>query len=267
LFRIALFALLATAAASAASVVAVYDFNNTLNPVSGVGSASASALTVVDPLSVSSFITDTVNGQSRSVYRFDGNSSPATNQGGLQFTNASLMTSNSYSVELYFSFDAVTGWRRIIDTLDRTSDLGFYVLNGGLQLYPSNIGVGTFSPNTYYHVILTYSGTQAIAYLNGVAQSTQTTDYYDLPLSGIISLFLDNTSGPAQTEYSGGKIAWARFYDGVVDASAASAAFTTAQNFDSGAGGGTGGGGNVPEPSTFALAAAGALLALARRRR
>jgi MYXO-CTERM domain-containing protein len=243
--------------AQAAAVVATYDFNNTLAPVTG----TADALVEVDPTNSSGFITDTVNGTTRTVWRFDGNAAPAASQGGLQFTSGDLLTSNSYSVELYFRFDQVSGWRRILDTADRSSDVGFYVLSGGLQLYPSNVGVGTFMANTYYHVLLTYSGTQAVAYLNGSAQSTQNTSYYDLPASDVISLFLDNTQSVAQNEYSAGAIAWARFYDGVLSANEAAAAYRSAIAFDPGTPNPT------PIPGTAALALLGLAVAAGLHRR
>lgn len=244
----------------AANTVALYEFNNSLNPVPGVGSAAATALVQVDPLGLGAFQPDTVNGVDRTVYRFDGLSSPATSQGGLQFVNADLMDANAYSIEAYFSFDSTSGWRRIIDTKDRSEDTGFYVLSGGLQLYPSNVGTGTFLPDTYNHVILTFNGSTAVAYLDGVAQSTQATDYYSLPASNVISLFLDNTAGPAQTEYSAGKIAWARFYDGALTAEEAMTAYQAAVGFEVPP--------PVPEPGTYALLAGGlAVVAVAVRRR
>jgi hypothetical protein len=244
----------------AANTVALYEFNNSFDPVSGVGSAAASALVQVDPRGLGSFQPDIVNGVDRTVYRFDGLSSPATSQGGLQFVNADLMDANAYSIEAYFSFDSTSGWRRIIDTKDRSEDTGFYVLSGGLQLYPSNVGTGSFLPDTYNHVILTFNGSTAVAYLDGVAQSTQATDYYSLPASNVISLFLDNTAGPAQTEYSAGKIAWARFYDGALNADEAMAAYQAAIGFEVPP--------PIPEPGTYALLAGGlAAVAVAIRRR
>ena len=244
--------------APAASVVALYDFNNTLNPLSGVGPGTAGALVEVDPGNVSGFEAGIVNGVNRTVFRFNGSASPAAAQGGLQFVNANLMNANSYSIEMYFSLDAISGWRRIIDTKDRSEDTGFYVLNGGLQLYPSNLGAGTFNANTYYHVILTFDGATAVAYLNGSPESTQATSYYSLPVSNVISLFLDNTAGPAQNEYSAGRIAWARFYDGALNSTEALAAYGAASRFDPGPT-------STPEPSAFALMMAGALCLAGRR--
>ena len=260
--RLAALALLATgvSGAHAVSTVALYEFDGNLNPVGGVG-PGASPLVSVDPLGQGIFINDTVNGVSRTVYRFNGAASPASSQGGLQFINGNLMNPDSYSIEAYFSLDAVSGWRRIIDTRDRTQDTGFYVLNGGLQLYPSNVGAGNFAANVYNHVILTFNGATAVAYLDGVAQSTQSTDYYALPASNVISLFLDNTVSVAPNEYSGGKIAWARFYDGALDAGEALAAYRAAVDFEVPP--------PIPEPSTYALmlAGGGAVLLAARRRR
>lgn len=255
-------------ASQAALVMAAYDFNNSLAAVAGVG-PGANALVAVDPMSSSGFVADSVNGVSRTVWRFAGSASPATNQGGLQFTSANLMTPTSYTVELYFRFDEVSSWRRILDTADRSSDVGFYVLNGGLQLYPSNVGVGTFNANTYYHVLLSYSGTQANAYLNGALQSSQTTSYYDLPASNIISLFLDNTQSVAQNEYSPGAIAWARFYDGMMTDAEARAAYNSALVFNPapGASAPVPGSSPIPEPGALALTALALGLAAAASRR
>ncbi len=234
-------------AAHAADTVALYEFNGNFNPVAG--SAQATALQPVNPLGLSGFQADNVNGVARTVYRFNGNSEPALAQGGLQFVNANLMRASNYAIEAYFSFDQVSGWRRIIDTADRSVDTGFYVLNGGLQLYPSNVGVGAFTANTYHHVILSFDGNKAVAYLNGAAQSTQTTSYYTLPASNVISLFLDNSASNAQTEYSAGKIAWARFYDGALNADEALGAYQAAVGFVVPP--------PVPEPGTWALLALG----------
>lgn len=260
--RLAVVALLAAGmtGAQAASTVALYEFAGNFAPVPGVG-AGASALVSVDPLARGAFISDTVNGVSRTVFRFDGDAFPSASQGGLRFVNADLMNSNSYSIEAYFSLDAVSSWRRIIDTRDRTADTGFYVLNGGLQLYPSNVGAGTFAANVYNHVILTFDGSTAVAYLDGIAQSTQSTNYYSLPASNVISLFLDNTISTAPNEYSAGKIAWARFYDGALKADEALAAYRTAFDFEVPP--------PIPEPSTYALMLAGgaAVLLAVRRRR
>ena len=261
--RLAAAALLAVGigGAHAASTVALYEFDGDFTPAAGVGTG-ASPLVSVDPLARGGFINDTVNGVSRTVFRYNGDAFPSDSQGGLQFIDGALMNPDNYSIEAYFSLDQVAGYRRIIDTRDRTQDTGLYVLNGGLQLYPSNIGVGTFAANVYNHVILTFNGSTAVAYLDGVAQSTQTTNYYALPASNTISLFLDNNVSTAPNEYSAGKIAWARFYDGALDADEALAAYRSAVEFEVPP--------PIPEPSTYALLLAGGtavLLAVRRKRR
>ena len=110
-------------------------------------------------------------------------------------------------------------------------------------------------------MILSFDGSTAVAYLDGIAQSTQSTDYYSLPASNVISLFLDNTVSVAPNEYSAGKIAWARFYDGALNADEALAAYRSAIDFEVPS--------PVPEPSTYALMLAGvaAVMLVVQRRR
>ena len=47
---------------------------------------------------------------------------------GLSLTNV-IGAGTPYSIELRFSFDATSGFRRILDFKDRTSDTGLYNLN------------------------------------------------------------------------------------------------------------------------------------------
>src|SRR5271157_1110888 len=101
------FLLCGFAMSARADVVATYDFNNNLNAVQG----GVVALTPVDPESTSGFQTNTVFGVSRTVYHFDGDSTPA-DQGGLQLDTTGLISSNTYSVEIVFELDQRNGaWR------------------------------------------------------------------------------------------------------------------------------------------------------------
>jgi len=78
------------APAHAVPLVAEFLFNNTLNSDDG-----APSLIATDPLLTSSFGTDTVFGNSRTVYNFTGDASPPTLQGGLTLNTTGLLTSDA----------------------------------------------------------------------------------------------------------------------------------------------------------------------------
>ena len=54
----------------------------------------------------------------------------AGNQGLLLLDPA--INASTYTIEAWFKFDAVSGYRRILDFRNRTSDTGLYNLNGSL---------------------------------------------------------------------------------------------------------------------------------------
>lgn len=200
--------------ATAATVAATYLFQNTLAASQG----GAPALTAVDPLAASGFVTDTVFGDSRQVWEFSGSSTPA-NQAGLVYDNTVLaIPSSSYSVELVFQFFNSSGYRRILDVQNRLSDGGLYVdPSSKLNIFPAGSGPTTFTANAYHHVVVTNNGTQAIGYLDGVYQFTLNSNEMNINNGqNVINLFLDNTAGAGQSEYSSGRIALAQFYSGVL---------------------------------------------------
>src|SRR5205814_662783 len=91
-----------TAAQAAATLKGEYFFQNNFNSATPGGPM----LTEVDPVGASSFITDTVQGNSRTVFHFAGNATPVNEQAGFTLNTAGLVTSNSYSVELIIKFDS-----------------------------------------------------------------------------------------------------------------------------------------------------------------
>jgi hypothetical protein len=139
-FVIALLSLLlgsVSAVHAAAIPVATYNFNNNLNANEG----GAPSLVSVDPLGLNGFETAIVNGQSQTVFHWNGTGSPASLQAGLTLNATGLVQYNNYSVQLVFEFLELSqfggGWRRILDTQNRQSDNGFYVEPGNrLQVYP-----------------------------------------------------------------------------------------------------------------------------------
>ncbi len=56
--------------------------------------------------------------------------------------------SQSYSIGVRFSFNQVSGWKKIIDYANQASDNGFYFRNGNLQFYRSAAGGGAITGTT-----------------------------------------------------------------------------------------------------------------------
>jgi hypothetical protein len=235
----------------AATLVATYTFDNTFVALE----AGVPALSEVNPLGTSGFVSDTVAGTSRRVYQFLGNASPASQQGGLTFDNSGSKIPNaSYSVGLYFSFfDGDGQWRRILDVENRQSDNGFYVdTSNHLAVYPAAGTTLVWSNNVYHHVVLTNGAGQVKFYLDGSPQSSISTSLMNINNpSGLVHFFLDNTAGGGQGEYSTGRVALVKLYDGVLTDSEVWGESQTV--------------GGVPEPGTMLLAAPALIVLFWRR--
>lgn len=248
--------------AFSASLVATYSFSGNLD----AQQSGVPALSATDPLGQNAFVNDTVDGNARTVFAFNGNATPPIQQAGLTFNDSSnLIGPPSYSIELVFKFSDLNGWRRIVDVQNRQSDDGFYVAPGHqLSVYPTATGTTALSPNTYYDVILTDSGSTVVAYLNGSQEFSVNDPQMNLNRSNnpsqIMNLFLDNTVGGGIGEFSDGRIALFEAFDGVLTSS--EAASLAADPFAN-----AGPGSNVsPEPASWLLViAGGAGFALLRR--
>jgi hypothetical protein len=244
------------APAFAAVQVATYEFNNTF----AADQAGAPALSPVDPLSESTFHTDTVLGTSRSVWTFTGDNAPG-DQAGFTLNTTGLVNPESYSVDMVFQFtDRDGGWRRILDVQNRQSDDGFYVdTSNKLDLFPLAGSNDAWTNNTYHHVALTVDGTTVTGYLDGVSEFTTTTSIMDLDAdptdnpNQLLGAFLDNTVGGGIGEWSGGSISLFRLWDGVLPAGDVQQ--LAGNPFAS-----------TPEPASLGLLAAGSLLLMRRRR-
>lgn len=241
---------------SEAALIASYGFDHTLN--SSVGGPQTLAAT--DPLGTSGYIADTVFGNARTVYAFNGNGSPVTDQAGLTFDNSpGLLSNDTYSIAMIVNLSASSGWRRLIDVENRQSDAGFYVdPSDNLAVYPITGSSKDYTPNVYHNVVLTDSAGTVKAYLDGALQFTTTTSIMDLQQvdnpGNLINFFLDNTSGGGQGEYSSGRVALINLYDTALTADEVRDQF--GDPFPAA----------VPEPSSIALAGLGVLGLLASRR-
>jgi PEP-CTERM motif len=253
-----------SSAHASATLVASYGFDNTLG-----SSVGGPALSAVDPTAGASYVTDTVNGVSRTVYQTAGSTTPSM-QGGLNFDGTGLISNaTGYSVELTFEFlDRNGSWRRILDSLDRTSDDGFYAdTSNNLDVYPIAGSTAGFVADAYRNVVITVDPNATTdnvhAYIDQGSNLVATTDVMDLTEGSLtdpndlLGLFLDNTQGGGQGEWSAVRVATVNVFSGVLTEDQAEA--FDGQTFSAG----------VPEPAGWAmmLAGFGGLGALLRRRR
>jgi hypothetical protein len=198
--------------------VASYFFNDTLAPQQ----AGVPSLVATDPLSANSFVTLSVFGQSRRVYDFVGNTTPAQ-QAGLTLDTTGLITPTNYSAELVFQFTQNNNaWRRIIDVQNRQSDNGFYVNpSNNLDVFPISGSTGAFTNSVFHHVVLTVNtGSIVKAYLDGTLQFQASSPLMNINNASnpgnLLNLFLDNLTGSGVGEFSSGDIALFRMYDAVL---------------------------------------------------
>ncbi|MCX5689366.1 MAG: PEP-CTERM sorting domain-containing protein [Planctomycetota bacterium] len=199
------------AVAGASEPMASYLFDGSLAPEQ----AGVPALERIDPMGTSGFVSDTVFGQTRSVYWVRGINSPPTSQGGLRVPASLLLPSASYSVEMVFLFtDRAGAWRRILDVTGRQTDQGFYVdPSNHLDVYPI-IGSSTnWTNDAYHHVVLTVSGGFISAYLDGSPQFNTVSTLMNTQANTPMVVFADNTVAGGQAEWSNARIALLRLYD------------------------------------------------------
>ena len=183
-----------------------YRFQNNLKTSVG----TAPALTKIGP-NTNTFATTNVDGSSRKVLRF-----PKGNGVKLSPTTG-VVSSGTYTIVALFEFDSVSGFRRIVDFKNGTSDNGLYVQNGNLRFFPSASGTGApIAANTYVQVALTRdsSGT-VVGYVDGVQQFSFSDASGDavIDANNALRFFRDNQSGGTTGEHSAGSVARIRLYD------------------------------------------------------
>ncbi|MBR8829790.1 MAG: hypothetical protein N5P05_001255 [Chroococcopsis gigantea SAG 12.99] len=198
--------------------------NFSLKPISRISTLSTPAYSwdvnfvsninsspILDPIgTLGTNATATVFGQAnKSVYKFGA-------QSGLLINNP-VVPANNYSIELVFSVDLTTGFRKIIDFSDRTADDGLYVLNNSLRFFGTSSAGGTLLTG-YNHLILTRASNKTTtAYLNGtqVFSFSDTTGLADLSPNKDLALFVDD-NGTGGREQSPGAVDFVGLYSNVL---------------------------------------------------
>ena len=110
---------------------------------------------------------------------------------------------------------------------NRQADNGFYVdPSNNLDIYPVNGSTAAFATGAYHHVAMTVDGTADMpilrAYLDGLLQFSSLTSEMDLDADAtdnpgqLLGIFLDNVSGGGIGEWSAGRVAVIRVWDGVL---------------------------------------------------
>jgi hypothetical protein len=168
---------------------------------------------------------------------------------GLSLSNGFTNTAD-YSIATTFNLANLSGYGRLIDFQNRTSDTGLYNLNTALNFYNITTGAaGAFSPNVDALLVVTRNaGTNAfVGYVNGI-QQISFTDSSSLAVfsapNNIAHFFIDDLVVP--NEASAGVVDRIRIYNGALTAAEVAALST----------GGTGGT-TVPEPAGLLLLGSG----------
>jgi hypothetical protein len=168
--------------------------------------------------SLGAFEVDTLNkvsNMTKTVYRFKKNC-------GLQFDNAlaANFLDSTYSIELYFVFDDVNGWKRVIDWKNRTTDDGAYVYYGQIGFY--DFAISDSAPvkqGEYTYYIVTRDGiTKNLKIYTDATTEINFTDADNegvIDTSHVLNFFFDDLQ--VQDEASSGAVALLNIYNYVLD--------------------------------------------------
>ena len=203
---------------SFAQSVLTYNFDNTLQESNGQGPE----LSVLGNQGV--FMEDAlleIGSSEKWVYRFEKNS-------GLQFVDNGFL-GNSYTIEIYFVFDELDGWKRVVDWKNRKSDNGAYVYYGELNFYPYEYSdEAPVLPGEYTYYVITRNGETGnlLLYCDADVEISFTDNWGDGLVDGdnVLNFFHDDMTVP--NEASTGAVAMLRIYNYELDSN------TVKQNFE-----------------------------------
>jgi len=189
-----------------------YNFNSTLAETNGNGPT----LTV---LGDAGFYQEDALGEIGSaqkwVYHFEANS-------GFQLDNTASgnFLGDSYTIEIYFVFDELASWKRVVDWKNRKSDNGAYVYNGQLNFYPfitSGEAPVVAGEYTYYVITRNASTSELLIYTDASVQISMTDAGGNglLDEDNVLNFFHDDLV--VANEASSGAVAMLNIYNFALD--------------------------------------------------
>ncbi len=195
-----------------AQQVLFYNFENSLKEKSENGPE----LTVLGNEGIFEVVTlDEIAQKTKTVYRFEKNS-------GLQFNNvaADNFIGEGYTIEIYFEFDELNSWKRLIDWKNRKTDWGAYVYNHELNFYnliysvEAHVAEGEFT----YYVITRNAQTKNVLIYNDAEIMIDFVDndgHALIDQDGVLNFFHDDLQ--VQNEASAGSVAMLKLYNYTLD--------------------------------------------------
>ncbi|MCS7077291.1 MAG: OmpA family protein [Bacteroidia bacterium] len=178
-----------------------YRFEGNFNPENGKGPT-------LKPIGKGTFEIENISGcGKKGVYYFEENA-------GFTFENKGFITSE-HTIELYFKFNNLKSWKRIVDYKNRQSDTGPYAFDNQIEFYKVAISKNfPFRENTYAHVVLVREANENYSlYVDGLLR-TAFKDINELALlsrEDVLHFFRDDLQVP--NECSSGAIAFLRIYN------------------------------------------------------
>ncbi len=155
---------------------------------------------------LNSFVTDTVDGYTRQTLRFPFD-------GGVLLSPSTSVIPNggSYTIVILFRFDQISGFRRVVDFANRTTDDGAYIQDGRLEF--ENTANAPFLASTYIQIVICRDAAGTVrGYRDGGFRVNQPDGgTFQITGANALRFFQDDLVVP--NEMSAGNVARIRLYD------------------------------------------------------
>lgn len=124
----------------------------------------------------------------------------------------------NYSIRMIFKLDVISGYRKLLDIQNLSSDQGWYNIKGNLQFYNQKPGSDSvFSAGVFRDVLLTRNG--STGEIKGYVQGNLEVDFIDSDGAGIFTgpnnliKFFQDDFATGQREASGGTVTRIEIFD------------------------------------------------------